>query len=247
AKKHDLEFEVKRLHFLNKEEAINWMLDNQLGRRNLSPQQRVDVIFQAEELIKIIYEKGKVKQFSELKHQKSSFGATDQNDKKPHNSREEIAKLAKTSGATVQRMKKIKKENPEAYKEVVNDNQSVFEAYKNLPTVVNKQAEKEGFVKKHERGDVKTKKEEPSEKAVKKRKSSQLYDFENPEITAKERENAMFGANVETLFMHLAEMESFYGRTKNVEDVVKEAVKRDQSSMKDYKEVLEKIIKLMEE
>src|SRR5699024_9320763 len=58
AKKHNLDFKINRLHFLSKEEAINWMLGNQLGRRNLTPQQRVDVLFNADELIKSIYEKG---------------------------------------------------------------------------------------------------------------------------------------------------------------------------------------------
>src|SRR5699024_10103877 len=45
ARKHDLDFEVKKMHFLSKEEAINWILNNQLGRRNLTPQQRIDVVF----------------------------------------------------------------------------------------------------------------------------------------------------------------------------------------------------------
>src|SRR5699024_4509986 len=156
AKKHNLEFEVKRLHFISKEEAVNWMLNNQLGRRNLTPQQRVDVIFQAEELIKSIYEKGKERhrENAEIINKKESeqFRSTDQN-RKPHNSREEIAKLAKTSGATVQRMKKLKTEDPESYQDVLEGKKTLFKAYNDLPTVTNKHAKKKGFVKKRERGD----------------------------------------------------------------------------------------------
>lgn len=36
--KHNLEYEVVRLHFDNKHEAINWRIDNQLARRNCTPE-----------------------------------------------------------------------------------------------------------------------------------------------------------------------------------------------------------------
>lgn len=229
AKKHDLKFEVRRLHFLSKEEAINWMLNNQLGRRNLTPQQRVDVLFQAEELIKSIYEKGKIKSGERTD---LTFCSTDQKvERKPHNSREEIAKLAQTSPATVGRMRKIKKEDPEAYKEVVGGKKSVYTAYNDLPTVTNKYAERDGFVKKHERGE----KQKPRTSKPQK------------EMTKEEKQKVMFEANVETLFMHLEEVDGFIGRNKDYKEIINGAIKKDKATMKDYKKTLKIILKEMGE
>lgn len=40
AKKHNLNYETTSLNFETKEEVINWIIDNQLGRRNITTQQR---------------------------------------------------------------------------------------------------------------------------------------------------------------------------------------------------------------
>ena len=40
ALEHGLNYEVEEREFENKDEVINWMIDNQLGRRNLTPQQQ---------------------------------------------------------------------------------------------------------------------------------------------------------------------------------------------------------------
>lgn len=245
AKKHNLKYEIERMDFVSKEDAINWMLNNQLGRRNVPVEKRVDIIFQADELIKSIYEEGRKKHIENAeklnKKKKNQFSSTEENRKQPHNSIKQIADLAKTSESMVGRMKKIKKEDPEAYKEVVEGRKSVYTAYNDLPTVVNKHAEKEGFIKKRKRGSADIKKDEtPS--VVKKRMKKQS----TPEVTEEEMKKQMFMANVSTLFMHLQEVEGFVGRTEDLSEVVKEAVKKDAVSMKVYKEALKKIIELME-
>lgn len=252
AKYHKLDFQVTEMTFGNKQEVIQWMLNNQLGRRNLPKEKRVDIILQADELIKSLYEKGREKKTSTLKEgDKLPIGSTDPNGKPTHNTNEEIAKLANTSSATVKRMKKIKREDPELYKEVTEGKKTIATAYYELPTVkkpntVEKQKEEEPKVE-----PVK-KQEEPKEVRIEESKkkqssNSQLYDFPNPTITDEEREKLMFGANVTTLFMHLSEIESFYSRTKDVEEVIYEAMKRDPASMKDYKEVLRRLIISMED
>src|SRR5947207_16020262 len=38
-KKHHLSFKVKEINFISKDEAKLWMLNNQLGRRNINPDQ----------------------------------------------------------------------------------------------------------------------------------------------------------------------------------------------------------------
>ena len=188
---------------------------------------------------------------NKIRHKnESQLGSIEPSRKTTHNTNEEIAKLANTSSATVKRMKKIKREDPELYKEVTEGKKTIATAYYELPTVkkpnaVEKQKEEEPKVE-----PVK-KQEEPKEVQIEESKkkqssNSQLYDFPNPTITDEEREKLMFGANVTTLFMHLSEIESFYSRTKDVEEVIYEAMKRDPASMKDYKEVLRKLIISME-
>lgn len=245
ATRHKLEFKTTNKEFSNKQEVIQWMLNNQLGRRNLPKEKRVDIILQADELIESLYEKGREvisktsTESNKIRHKnESQLGSREPSRKTTHNTNEEIARMAKTSPATVQRMRKIKKENPELYEEVTQGKKAVNTAYNELPTV--------------KKPVDKPKEVEPKEAQVDKPKkktsrSSQLYDFPNPEITKEETEKLMFGANVTTLFMHLSEIESFYGRTKNIEEVINEAMKRDEASMKDYKEVLKKIITTMEE
>lgn len=252
ARKHDLDFEVKKMHFLSKEEAINWMLNNQLGRRNLTPQQRVDVLFNADELIKSIYEKGVTSRKDGARKgasvtNRTAFSSVDEKPKKPHNSVKEIARLAETSPATVSRMRKLKREDEESYKKVVDGEVGLYTAYNNLPTVNSTTAEKDGFVKSSERGDKDVKPKKDTHKEEAKQKRPKLYDFQNPTITDEEKEELMFGANVSTLFMHLSEVEGFYSRTKDIEEVVRESMKQDPASMEDFKEVLKKLVKLMEE
>ncbi len=47
-----------------------------------------------------------------------------------------ISELANTSTATVQRMKKVKKESPELYEQVVKGEKTIRGAYNELPTTV---------------------------------------------------------------------------------------------------------------
>ena len=47
-----------------------------------------------------------------------------------------LAELAKTSPASVQRMKKVKKESPELYEQVVKGDKTIRGAYNELPTTV---------------------------------------------------------------------------------------------------------------
>lgn len=52
-KKHNIPYEIKALEFDNKEEVIQWMVRAQLGRRNLTPLQRIKLV----ETYRPIYEK----------------------------------------------------------------------------------------------------------------------------------------------------------------------------------------------
>ena len=106
AKYHKLDFQVTEMTFEDKQEVIQWMLNNQLGRRNLPKEKRVDIILQADELIKSLYEKGRelanegrdTGRLNRWSGNKDGCGSTDP--KPTHNTNEEIAKLANTSCRT---------------------------------------------------------------------------------------------------------------------------------------------------
>ena len=51
-RKHDIPFSVQEKHFDSREEAMLWMLRNQLGRRNLNSYQRVELVLKFEPLVK---------------------------------------------------------------------------------------------------------------------------------------------------------------------------------------------------
>src|SRR5699024_8113426 len=117
AQKHNLDFDVERLHFLSKEEAINWMVKNQLGRRNLTPQQRHQIFTDAEEVIKAIYEKGlkaKSEAGGDRINKNNRFSSIEP--KPPHNPNQEIGKAIGMSEPQVKRMNKLKAEELEEVK-----------------------------------------------------------------------------------------------------------------------------------
>jgi len=49
---HGIQFEVVEMHFKTRNEAMLWMLENQLGRRNLSPAARISLVEWKAEILK---------------------------------------------------------------------------------------------------------------------------------------------------------------------------------------------------
>ncbi|WP_143248997.1 hypothetical protein [Aliicoccus persicus] len=82
-------------------------------------------------MITEIVEKNKLKQLRGLNNQKTSLGSSESNDKFITNTNAELGKIARVSKATVQRARRIKKENPEAYERVVKGESSWRAEYDN--------------------------------------------------------------------------------------------------------------------
>ena len=49
---HSIPFEIKQVHFDSREEAMLWILDNQLGRRNLTDAMRIELALSKAELLR---------------------------------------------------------------------------------------------------------------------------------------------------------------------------------------------------
>ena len=131
-KKHNIGYVVGTLAYETKEEVMEWMLDIQLGRRNLSPIQRIAVA----EKYRPIYER-------QAKENKSLNGgdkkSESQNSSTPISKIDKIdvrAKLAKTAGVSTDTYSKGKKildsDNEDLKKEVLSGEKSINAGYKAL-------------------------------------------------------------------------------------------------------------------
>lgn len=131
-KKHNIDPVIGTLAYDTKEEVMEWMLDIQLGRRNLSPIQRIAVA----EKYRPIYEKqaalnkslnGGDKK-SELKNSATPIQQEDKIDVR--------SKFAKTAGVSTDTYSKGKKildsDNEELKQEVLSGEKSINAGYKEL-------------------------------------------------------------------------------------------------------------------
>ncbi len=123
------------IHDFDKSQSINFVRDTAIERRSLTSAQRIDIILRSSDLIDEILGQAKERQLSGLKRGTLPLQSKDCNgDGKETNSK--LAELANTSTATVQRMKKVKKESPELYEQVIKGEKTIRGAYNELPTTV---------------------------------------------------------------------------------------------------------------
>ena len=110
ARKHNLSFETKRIDFPSREDAIDWIIRNQLGRRNIPKYVRGELILK---LKPMIAEQQKAKQIEGGKNkvQQNSVEAT--------TTQKELAKLAGVSHDTIHKVEKIKEKASEEAKQAL--------------------------------------------------------------------------------------------------------------------------------
>ena len=150
-----IEFKVVTKDFDDRSSAIEWIIRNQFGRRNLSPYERTRLALRLEETIK---ERAK----ANIVEGGSHGGKGPQNSANPCapiETREEIAKLAGVSRDTVDKVKQIEKSAaPEIKAALANGEISINKAHLTVkakkeeeepePLVVNGTAEEDRPVKK---------------------------------------------------------------------------------------------------
>lgn len=156
-----------------KDEALKFVRDTAVERRNLTPNQKLNIVLSAKDLINDIQERAKEKKKKVMKNarkknplvkQKSYYGSaepqqdhetnikketlenkkenTNSQDNTPVHENNEIAKLAGVSKSTVVRAKKVKREDPKTYEKVIKENSGWNKAYNELPSVKNKEYQK---------------------------------------------------------------------------------------------------------
>ncbi|NME70573.1 ParB/RepB/Spo0J family partition protein [Flammeovirga aprica] len=117
------EFPTIQLSFDNLEEIKIWMLKNQLGRRNTTDAERIDL---AKKLTEFLAKKAKQNQASGVRLNLAKG-------EKAINTNDEIAKIANVSRANVTKFNKLQKERTlEEMQQVINGEKSIHKAYTEL-------------------------------------------------------------------------------------------------------------------
>ena len=116
---HDIQFQTVEKNFTSRDDAKIWILKNQLGRRNLNDFQRIEIVRKCEDAIKTQAE------------QRMLAGKADPMEKLPQGaSRDELGKMAGTSGKTYEHATKVMDNAPKAVIEAVRNNElSIDGAY----------------------------------------------------------------------------------------------------------------------
>lgn len=123
------------VHELKEDEAIRFVTDTAVERRNLTSAQKIDIVFRSEDLIADLKSEARERATGSFKgnqHKKVVSGS-----KEPHSRivNERIGEMTGTSKATVTRMKRVKRESPELYDDILTGEKSIRGAYNELPSV----------------------------------------------------------------------------------------------------------------
>ena len=115
------------VHKLDEMKAIEFVVDTAVERRSLTKEQKIDIVLRSSELIKTLESKAKQGSRSDL-----TSGSMEPEVKRTN---ERIGEMTGTSKATVTRMRRVRRESPELYDDVIKGEKSIRRAYDELPSV----------------------------------------------------------------------------------------------------------------
>ena len=128
--KHGIPFSVQEKHFDSREEAMLWMLRNQLGRRNLNSYQRSELALRTEPLLR---EAAKKKQATSTGGQEPQLLETSRKAEKKIHTDKELASLAGVSDNTIRKARRIVRDADDAVKRELRQGKlTVNKAYTDL-------------------------------------------------------------------------------------------------------------------
>ena len=124
--KHNLKFNTEEKVFDSEDDVKEWMILNQLGRRNLSNYQRSVLALQLEQVFSA---KAKEKELE----RKTTFQKSEKSNLEAVNSVKEVSKLASVSHDTIAKVKKIQEKAPKEVKEKLSTGEvSINQAYQEI-------------------------------------------------------------------------------------------------------------------
>lgn len=145
--KHHIPYEVKKIDFENKEEAMRWMVRQQIGRRNLTPMQRISI----SEKYRPFYEKEAKENQSKAGKEYGNGGtkltsnlpqALEKKERNPTTDKK-LADMSDVSETTYRMGKKILNSgNEELIQQALKGEKSISKAYNELKASQKKESEK---------------------------------------------------------------------------------------------------------
>ena len=137
---HGIEFEVKDVYFESRKEAKLWILENQMGRRNLTDAARIELALCKEELLKGLAKERLSRAGGDKYGNKTPMFKSSTEDEQSGTVRKAIAKEANVSETNLFRYKKIVEQgNPILLEKVKNGELKIGTAYRMLPKELLKQ------------------------------------------------------------------------------------------------------------
>ena len=138
--KHGIEFEFTEIEFTSREDAKYWILENQLGRRNLTDAMRIEIALSLKEVLEKRAKQNHSLNGGDKKSEKSALSKSSKAVNKSINARKIIAKKADVGDGTLYRYMRIKEDgSPELLEKVINGEVKIGTAYRMLATEIEKQ------------------------------------------------------------------------------------------------------------
>lgn len=133
--KHGLEYKTTELYRDTREDVKAWIIQNQFGRRNLTPYQRAELALLLEPVFR---EKAKEKK------QEAGGAVPQKSVKPPVDTQKELAKVAGVSHDTISKAKKISEQGDAETKDLLRKGEiSINQAYRNLEREQKKEEQKQ--------------------------------------------------------------------------------------------------------
>lgn len=178
-KKHNIPYEVKSVEFASKEDAIIWMVRQQLGRRSLTPLQRIKIVEEYRPFYKKKAQKNKSLNGGNKKS-KSENSTTPIAKEEKIDVRAELAKDADVSTNTYSKgMEILKSGNEELINETISGQKSINKAFNELKKSADTDKSDSASDSDNELKDLKE--VQRKEAAQKIKKAREEYGIESPE------------------------------------------------------------------
>ncbi|MCL2362558.1 MAG: hypothetical protein FWC73_12200 [Defluviitaleaceae bacterium] len=131
--KHEIEFQIKEMSFPSREDVMVWILNNQLGRRNLNSAMRIEMALLKEEMLREKAKKNHSLNGGDKVTNRAALTKMTKTDMKTINVREKLAAEANIGEGTLLRYKQIKNSgDPDLLAKVQSGELTIGAAHKQL-------------------------------------------------------------------------------------------------------------------